>query len=350
MAAKTVTYKLLRKLYEQHYIEPNESEEILQDDSINEELFHFANLTRIKYSRKDIHLKALIEISNICNGTCFYCGLRSQNREILRYKLKKENIMKVAKEAINLGYKTIVMQSGQSNAYCVDELCEIIKFINELGARITLSLGEKTYEEYLAFKKAGANRYLLRIECTDPQIYSKLHPKMSLKNRFKCLEYLQSLHYETGSGLIVGLPQQTCKTIANDIDFFKKSDFDMIGVGPFLPCENTPLSQHEHGDFLLSLKTMALIRLFMPNINIPATTAMETLVKNGRLQALQCGANVIMPAIADYEHRKQYKIYPNKATPDMNLNEQRDLIISQLSTINSAISNENGDSARFALR
>lgn len=350
MADKTHIFNLIKKAYETQNLSLDECEEVLKSEEYDDELFTLANLARVKFSKKDVHLKALIEISNYCHNSCFYCGLRRENSCIKRYKLSKNQILSTTQNAINLGYKTVVLQSGESKIYSTDEMCEIISSIHKLGARITLSLGEKSFEEYKAYKNAGANRYLLRIETTDTNLYKKLHPHMSHKNRFLALENLQNLGYETGSGIIVGLPNQSEKMIAKDILFFKEKNFDMIGVGPLIPCENTPLEKFKSGDFKLSLKVMALIRLLMPQINIPATTAMETLRKNGRLKALQSGANVVMPAIAEYEYRKNYFIYPNKATKNEGLKEQICAISSQIYDAGFCVSKQNGDSVYFQNR
>ncbi len=306
-----------------------------------------AHLARVKESKSAIHLKALIEISNYCKNSCVYCGLRRENRTIKRYKLTSEQIVKKAAEALNLGYKTIVLQSGESAVYNVDEICKTIGAIKALGARITLSFGEKSFDEYRAYKEAGANRYLLRIETTDEALYKKLHPNMSLQSRLKALDNLQRLGYETGSGIIVGVPGQDETIIAKDIFYLKEKDFDMIGVGPFVPCEHTPLCDSKGGDFTLSLKVMAIIRLLMPTINIPATTAMETICKNGRTKALKSGANVVMPAIAEYKYRKNYLLYKNKVTDNIELKEQLKTITDEIALIGHNISKESGDSQRF---
>lgn len=217
-----------------------------------------------------------------------------------------------AKNARNLGYRTVVLQSGEDDYFNVDRMTRIIRAIKDLDLAITLSIGEKSYEEYKAYKEAGADRYLLRIETTDKELYEKLDPNMSHDNRKRCLMDLKKLGYEVGTGCLVGLPGQTLESLADDILFFKEIDADMIGVGPFIPNPDTPLKDEKGGTFELSLKVMALTRLLLPDINIPATTAMETLNKNGRLIALQSGANVVMPNVTEGEYRKLYALYPGK--------------------------------------
>jgi biotin synthase len=260
----------------------------------------------------EVHLRGLIEFSNICKQNCLYCGLRRDNKNIKRYRLKPEQIINFAKNARNLGYRTVVLQSGEDDFFNVERMTKIIKSIKQLDVAITLSIGEKTREEYKAYKEAGADRYLLRIETTDKELYEKLDPNMSHENRKRCLKDLKELGYEVGTGCLIGLPGQTIESIADDILFFKEIDADMIGVGPFIPNPDTPLKNEKGGTFELSLKVMAITRLLMPDINIPATTAMETLNINGRLIALRSGANVVMPNVTEGEYRKLYALYPGK--------------------------------------
>jgi len=191
-------------------------------------------------------------------------------------------------------------------------MTHIIREIKKLDMAITLSIGEKSYEEYKAYRDAGADRYLLRIETTDKDLYHRLDPDMSWENRRRCLRDLKALGYELGSGSMVGLPDQSIESIADDILFFKEIGVDMAGIGPFIPHEQTPLANAKGREFKLSLKTMAITRLLLPDINIPATTAMETLNPNGRLIALQSGANVVMPNVTQGEYRKKYELYPGK--------------------------------------
>lgn len=286
--------------------------DILEDDSINEQLFSCADSVRKQYVGDEVHLRGLIEFSNICKRTCKYCGLRCENKVLERYRIDSDDIITYAKTAVNMGYKTIVLQSGEDEYYSTDKMCKIISKIKELDVALTLSIGEKSYEEYKAYKKAGADRYLLRIETTDKELYKQMHPNMSFENRKKCLYDLKELGYEVGSGCLVGLPNQTIESLSNDILFFKELEADMIGIGPFIPHPDTPLKGSQTGSFELALKVMAIIRTIMKDINIPATTAMETLNPQGRIIALQSGANVVMPNVTTKEYRKKYEIYPNK--------------------------------------
>lgn len=287
--------------------------DILSDNSKNDWLFKKADEIRRKYVGDEVHLRALIEFSNICKRQCLYCGLRSPNKEIERYRLSKDEILDSVKKAIKLGYQTIVLQSGEDDNYYQDKMCDIIKEIKKHDVALTLSLGEKTFDEYKAYKDCGADRFLLRIETTDKKLYQQMHPNASFENRVQCLENLKTLGFEVGTGCLVGLANQTIESLANDILFFKEIDADMIGIGPFIPHNQTPLKDMKQGDFWLALKVMALTRINLLNINIPATTAMETIYPQGRLIALQSGANVVMPNVSEVENRKKYEIYPDKA-------------------------------------
>ena len=298
----------------------DEISEILNTNSKNEWLFKTADKIREKYVGNEVHLRGLIEFSNICKCQCKYCGLRSGNKKLERYRMSKDEIINCAKNAVNFGYRTIVLQSGEDNFYTVDKLCEIIKEIKTLDVALTLSIGEKTFDEYKAMKNSEADRYLLRIETTDENLYKKMHPNMNFQNRLNCLYNLKKLGYETGTGCLVGLPGQTNESLANDILFFKELDADMVGIGPFIPNQNTPLCEEKGGSFELALKVMALTRIILPDINIPATTAMETLNPQGRIIALKSGANVVMPNVTAQKYRAKYEIYPNKIC----LNEEPD--------------------------
>ena len=273
-----------------------------------------ANKIRRQYVGDGVHLRGLIEFSNICKRNCLYCGLQSQNKFVNRYRLSKSEILDIAKKGVDDGFKTIVLQSGEDDFYTTGMLCSIISDIKELGAAVTLSIGEKTFEEYKSYKDAGADRFLLRIETTDENLYRKMHPYADFQNRKRCLSDLKKLGYETGTGCLVGLPGQTLDSLADDILFFKELDADMIGIGPFIPHPQTPLKNEQPGNLDLAVKVMAVTRILLKDINIPATTAMESLRKDGRLLALQSGANVVMPNLTDEYHKKMYEIYPNKVS------------------------------------
>ena len=329
---------LIEKAKQNHSLTKVELVEILTDDIINDQLFKAADEVRAKYVGDEVHLRALIEFSNICKRNCFYCGLRSENKNVERYRLSPEQIVETAGMAAQQGYKTVVLQGGEDSYFSAAKLAEIIKQIKQFDTAITLSTGEMTFEEYKILKNAGADRFLLRIETTDEKLYKKLHPAASFKNRKRCLYDLKKLGFETGTGCLVGLPEQTVESLADDILFFKELNADMIGIGPFIPHKDTPLGNASAGSFTLALKVMALTRLLLPYINFPATTAMETLVKNGRNIALQSGANVVMPNVTAMEFRKKYEIYPDKISVDYSEMEK------SLTQIGRIIGQDRGDS------
>ena len=326
--------------------------EILAKDNADE-IFRLADETRKNFVGDEVHLRGLIEFSNICKRNCKYCGLQSGNKTVERYRLSEEEIINFAKKGVSYGYKTIVLQSGEDDFFDADRMCKIIRQIKNLDVALTLSIGEKSYDEYKAYKEAGANRYLLRIETTDEKLYSKLHPNMSFENRVKCLDNLKKLGFELGSGCLVGLPEQSNESLANDILFFEDIKADMIGIGPFIPHEQTPLWVENESDFEKNekfekaLRVMALVRIIMKNINIPATTAMETINPNGRIIALKSGANVVMPNITEGDYRKKYEIYPGKICLNDTPAHCRGCIEGKIKSIGRYISNDYGFSKSF---
>ena len=237
--------------------------DILKDNSQNDWLFSLADKVRKENVGDEVHLRGLIEFSNICKRTCKYCGLRCENKELDRYRIEPDDIIQYAQKAVKMGYKTIVLQSGEDEYYSRDVLCKVIKGIKEFDVALTLSVGERSFEDYKAFKDCGADRYLIRIETTDVELYKKMHPNMSFENRVRCLKDLGKLGYEVGTGCLVGLPEQTIESLADDILFFKEINADMVGIGPFIAHSHTPLKNCANGDFTLALKVMALTRIFL---------------------------------------------------------------------------------------
>lgn len=277
-----------------------------------DELYRQADKVRHDTVGDEVHLRGLIEFSNICRNNCLYCGIRKGNAKVIRYRMSEEELVETARKAAAIGFKTIVMQSGEDMYYDTARMCRIIEQIKKFDVALTLSIGERSYEEYKAFREAGANRYLMRIETTNKELYHKLDPQMSWQQRYDCLMMIKELGYELGSGIMVGLPEQTIESIADDLLFLKEIGVDMAGIGPFIPHRETPLAQEQGGTLELALRTMAVMRLLLPDINIPATTAMESLHPQGRIKALKAGANVVMPNVTEGEYRKFYELYPGK--------------------------------------
>lgn len=303
---------IVKKAETTHDLTRREIVALLQSPERDAELFAAADRVRRKYVGDEVHLRGLIEFTNCCDQNCLYCGLRRDNARLERYRLEPETIINFAVKAASNGYKTVVLQAGEGEFYSLEEMVYIIKAIKALDVAITLSIGEKTRDEYLAYRNAGADRYLLRIETTDKNLYETMSPGMHFENRVRCLRDLKELGYELGTGCLVGLPGQTLESLADDILFFRNIGADMIGVGPFIPNPDTPLGNAVGGTFELSIKVMAITRLLLPDINIPATTAMETLNEKGRIIGLQSGANVVMPNVTEGDYRRMYALYPGK--------------------------------------
>lgn len=260
----------------------------------------------------DVHLRGLIEFSNYCRNDCLYCGIRRGNKGVTRYRMDDDELVETARRAVDIGFQTIVLQSGEDLHYDQARMCRIIERIKQMDVALTLSIGERDYKDYEAFRNAGADRYLMRIETTDVDLYHRLNPGMSWQRRHECLLMIRELGYELGSGIMVGLPEQSVESIANDLLYLKQIGVDMAGIGPFIPHPGTPLADEQGGSLEMALRTMAVMRLLMPDINIPATTAMESLHPQGRIMALQAGANVVMPNVTEGEYRRLYELYPGK--------------------------------------
>ncbi len=277
-----------------------------------DELYRRADDVRREAVGDAVHLRGLIEFSNICRNDCLYCGIRRGNRQVQRYRMTDEELVETAKRAAALGFQTIVLQSGEDMHFDQARMCRVIEQIKRLDVALTLSVGEREYEDFKAFREAGADRYLMRIETTDRDLYHRLNPGMSWEQRHECLLMIRELGYELGSGIMVGLPGQTVESIADDLLYLKDIGIDMAGIGPFIPHPETPLAGEAGGTLELALRTMAIMRILMPDINIPATTAMESLHPQGRIMALQAGANVVMPNVTEGEYRRLYELYPGK--------------------------------------
>ncbi len=290
----------------------NEIVRLLADEQNEPALLKRADRIRKKYVGDAIHLRGLIEFSNICRNNCLYCGIRRGNGKVARYRMREDELIETARRAAALGFKTVVMQSGEDMYYTQEKMCRIIEAIKKFDVAVTLSVGERSYGDYKAFREAGADRYLMRIETTDKDLYHRLDPGMSWQHRYECLLMIKELGYELGSGIMVGLPGQSLESIAADLMFLRRLGVDMAGIGPFIPHPETPLAGEPGGSLHLALRTMAIMRLLLPDINIPATTAMESLHPDGRMMALKGGANVVMPNVTEGEYRKLYELYPGK--------------------------------------
>jgi len=307
---------VLEKVYADSVPEQSDVEFLLgvESDTGMQILFDFADNVRRKFCGDGILLRGIVEFGSFCRNTCFYCGLNKNNKKLQRYRLTKEELIGAAKQIVSAGIKTVVLQSGEDDGLDVVWFGEIIKKIKQdFGMSVTLSVGERSFEDYKIWKEAGADRYLLKIETANKVLYQSLHPEMSFENRIECSGNLKSLGYQNGSGCLVGIKGQTIQTLAEDILFFKKEDFDMIGIGVFIPHEHTVLGKEPLGNIKLALKVLAITRIVTKDTHLPATTAIGSIGGNDeRVKALKAGANVIMPNFTPEKYRKLYDIYPDK--------------------------------------
>ncbi|MDX9780878.1 MAG: [FeFe] hydrogenase H-cluster radical SAM maturase HydE [Candidatus Neomarinimicrobiota bacterium] len=287
---------------------------LLQQEADQKQLFASADrLTRSIFGR-GIYLRGIIEISNICRRNCNYCGIRAANIGLTRYRMQPKEILQSVKDIRDAGIRTVVLQSGE-DPYFTPEMVETL--IHDIRSKyrmaITLSLGEYPFSVYRRWHAAGADRYLLKFESSDRDLYKKLHPDCDFDERWRCLRDIRRAGYQLGSGFMVGLPGQTPEMLVKDLLALAELEPDMAGIGPFIPHPQTPLNQSSSGDPLLTLKVLALARLILKNTHLPTTTALETLEHDSRIRGLQAGANVIMPNYTPEKYKKFYDIYPNKA-------------------------------------
>lgn len=265
-----------------------------------------------------VEIRGAIEFSNHCKKSCKYCGINAANHGASRYRMTDEEVLEVVDHLHGLGIRTVILQSGEDGFWTTEKICALVKNIKiRTGMRITLSVGEKTREEYEAFKEAGADNFLLKIETTNREIFKEIHPDDDYDSRVQCSKWLKELGYINGSGNIIGLPGQQVEDIARDILFFKEMGINMIGIGPFLPAKGTPYEDRPHGNIRLTLRTVAVTRIVCKKVYIPSTTALASLDKDAQVMALQAGANSIMLINTPQKYRGSYRIYDNKNAVDL---------------------------------
>ena len=313
------------------------------------QLFQTADSVRAASLGDAVHLRGLIEFSNYCRKNCGYCGLRRANRRIERYRLSPEAIISTAQEAEALGYRTVVLQSGEDPWYTPARMVEIIRAIRaSTDLAITLSAGERDAATYRLWREAGADRYLLRIETTDPLLFAALHPDDDLEGRKACLFALRELEYELGTGVMVGLPGQTVEMLARDVMWMHDLGAEMIGVGPFIPHPETPLHAAQGGTVEGTLRLVAVLRLVFPHAHLPATTAMGSLHPQGRERALAAGANVMMPNVTPTEVRPRYQIYPGKICLSDDARHCKGCIAGRIRSLGRTIASDQGQVVRVS--
>ena len=308
---------LIDKLCENQILRENELLSLVkcQDKEALEYLQKTAEKVRQANYGKDIYIRGLIEISSYCKNDCYYCGLRRSNKNADRYRLTKEQILDCCKTGYGLGFRTFVLQGGEDKFFTDDVVCDIVKSIKNLypDCAVTLSLGERSKESYQAFYNAGADRYLLRHETANSNHYAKLHPAdLTLENRKNCLYNLKEIGFQTGCGFMVGSPYQTDENIVEDLLFIKELQPQMVGIGPFISHKDTPFKDMKNGTLEKTLKLLAIIRLMLPKVLLPSTTALGTIHPTGRELGILWGGNVVMPNLSPTDVRKKYMLYDNK--------------------------------------
>ncbi|TCS82178.1 biotin synthase [Muricomes intestini] len=278
-------------------------------------LFERAREIRHRFYRKDIYIRGLIEFTNYCKNDCLYCGIRRSNQNVHRYRLSREQILDCCEKGYELGFRTFVLQGGEDGYYTDEVMTDIVQNVRKRfpDCAITLSLGERSRESYQLLFDAGAERYLLRHETYDAEHYGRLHPNsLSAAHRQQCLWNLKDIGYQVGTGFMVGSPFQTPDNLADDMIFLKALNPQMVGIGPFIPHHDTPFAKSPPGTLELTLFMLGLIRLMLPRVLLPATTALGTIAPDGREKGILTGANVVMPNLSPAEVRKDYLLYDNK--------------------------------------
>jgi biotin synthase len=330
-----------------------------EDESRLESLWEQADGIREKHVGKEVHLRGLLEISNICSRECHYCGIHAGNEELERYRMPEDEIMACVGEAIDYRYGTVVLQAGEDYGITREWMSGLIRRIkSETELAVTLSLGERSDEDLVAWKEAGADRYLLRFETSNRKLYDSIHPPLSGENsdRLALLKRLREIGYEIGSGVMIGIPGQTFEDLANDIQTFKDLNLDMIGVGPYIAHTGTPLGRDDEklkapeGEQVpnteaMTYKVIALARIACPDANIPSTSALATLnTATGRELGLARGANIVMPNLTPKKYRAMYEIYPAKACIDETAADCRACMHRRILSIGRGVGSGRGDS------
>ena len=308
-----------------------------------------------------VHLRGLVELSNICQRNCLYCGIRRDNHSITRYRITADEVLECAQKAADFGFGSLVLQGGEDPGLTKQFISELITLIKaQTSLAITLSLGERDYSEWVAWREAGADRYLLRFETSNQTLFKYIHPPMKGHtgcDRIAMLKTLQSIGYETGSGVMIGIPGQTYDDLARDIAMFAELDLSMIGVGPYIPHPQTPLGAKQGGQSAtdqvpntleMGLRVVALARIVCPGANIPSTTALATLDRQvGREMGLCWGANVVMPNLTPLKYRQLYEIYPSKAASTETAEQSRNAAFQQIEHLGRSLGRGRGDSPQY---
>ena len=302
---------------------------------------------RKKYYGDQVFTRGLIEFTNYCKNDCYYCGIRKSNRNADRYRLMEEEILTCCENGYELGFRTFVLQGGEDLYFTQEKMTHIICSMRKKypDCAITLSIGEREREEYEAYFSAGANRFLLRHETVNEAHYRTLHPaELDLNHRKACLRNLKKIGYQVGSGIMVGSPKQTAEHLAEDLLFLKELNPHMIGIGPFIPQKDTPFREERAGTLELTLFLLGLLRLMLPKVLLPSTTALSTIHPDGRKMGVLAGANVVMPNLSPQENRKLYSLYDNKRSMGDEAAEGLTLLKAEMESIGYRVVSARGDS------
>lgn len=314
---------------------------------LSDYIFQKARAVRQRFYGTDVYIRGLIEFTNYCKNDCYYCGIRRSNLEAHRYRLSKEQILNCCTQGYELGFRTFVLQGGEDGYFTDERLAQIVSSIrrNFPDCAITLSVGERSYDSYKTLFEAGADRYLLRHETWDTVHYSRLHPpQLSASIRQQCLWNLKEIGYQVGTGYMVGSPYQTPENLADDMLFLEKLNPQMVGIGPFIPHCKTPFKDHSAGTLELTLYLLGLIRLLLPKVLLPATTALGTIDPKGRELGILAGANVVMPNLSPANVRKDYLLYDNKICTGSEAAECRADLENRMHAIGYQVVTHRGDS------
>lgn len=304
------------------------------------------NKVRQQIYGNDIYVRGLVEFTNYCKNDCYYCGIRRSNKNAQRYRLTEEDILLCCQQGYELGFRTFVLQGGEDGYYTDERLLSIIHKIKAEypDCALTLSIGEKSEESYRDYREAGVDRYLLRHETADEEHYGKLHPSsMSCEHRKNCLRTLKKLGFQTGAGFMVGAPYQRVENLADDFLFLKELNPEMVGIGPFIPHQDTPFHGEKSGTLEDTLFYLALLRLMLPHVLLPATTALGTIHPRGREMGVLSGANVVMPNLSPVSVRKKYMLYDGKICTGDEAAECRHCLSRRMEQIGCQIVSDRGD-------
>lgn len=341
--------KIAQKFLENQNLNKEEFVELIRcadDPEARDALAKRAVEIRKKYYGDKVYTRGLIEFTNYCKNDCYYCGIRRSNRNAKRYRLTEEEILACCENGYELGFRTFVLQGGEDTYYTDDRMERIIRSMKEKypECAVTLSIGERSLESYRRFREAGADRYLLRHETADEAHYRTLHPEeMSLQNRMECLRNLKSLGYQVGAGFMVGSPNQTAECLAEDLLFLKDLEPQMVGIGPFIPHHDTDFAKEPAGSVDLTLYLLSVIRILLPKVLLPATTALGTMDPRGREKGLAVGANVVMPNLSPVKNRKQYELYDNKICTGEEAAECRGCLSRRVESVGYHLVSDRGD-------